>query len=116
MEWEALSEEERFHRTQEDPFKAFSLTWTDHAKEQELKEDSLKTFEDSVSEGSLQIVLVRKPEGGEEEIAKLKKAKPKGLNLGELYSAQYTGRLNLKELETPGATTTTQRIPLEFTG
>ncbi len=43
-------------------------------------------------------MLVRKPEGGEEQIAKLKKAKPKNLNLGELYQAKYIGVLDVKAL------------------
>ena len=34
LEWEALSEEERFYRTQEDPFKAFSLLWVENTKSQ----------------------------------------------------------------------------------
>ena len=32
----------------------------------------------------------------EEEIAKLKKSKPKALNLGELYNAVYKGKIDLK--------------------
>ena len=50
----------------------------------------------------MDIFLIRKPEGNEEDIAKIKKAKPKGLNLGELYAAKYKGRLNLSELSKPG--------------
>lgn len=34
LEWEALSEEERFYRTQEDPFKAFSLLWVENTQSQ----------------------------------------------------------------------------------
>jgi hypothetical protein len=63
QEWEALSEEERFFRTQEDPYKAFSLLWTDNSKEQKLSSESLRKFEDAVSNGQLSIVLTRRPEG-----------------------------------------------------
>ena len=38
----------------------------------------------------------------EEDIAKTKKSKPKNLNIGELYSAKYTGNVNMKCFETPG--------------
>lgn len=61
-------------------------------------------------------MLTRKPEGSEEDIAKLKKSKPKGLNLGELYPAIYKGKLNLEELSVPGLSSTTQRVPLQFSG
>lgn len=58
------------------------MLWAENSKDQQLTEATLKSFEDAVSSGQLDICLIRKPEGGEEEIAKLKKAKPKGLNLG----------------------------------
>lgn len=44
----------------------------------------------------------------------MKKGKPKGLNLGELYTAEYKGKLNLQELSTPGSKSTLQRVPIEF--
>lgn len=71
------------------------MQWTENTQKQELTGDNLKRFEDSVSSGQIEIVLIRKPEGTEEDIAKIKKAKPKGLNLGELYSANYKGIINL---------------------
>ncbi len=36
--------------------------------------------------------------------------------MGELYSAQYKGKMNLSELSVPGSTKTLQRIPLQFSG
>ena len=32
LEWEALSDEEKFYRTSEDPYKAFSLLFPDNSK------------------------------------------------------------------------------------
>lgn len=50
----------------------------------------------------------------EEEVQKLKKSKPKTLNLGELYNAVYKGKINLKELAKPGVTNFTQRVKISF--
>lgn len=103
MEWEALSENEKFYRTQEDPYKAFSLRWADNKKNETLNREQLNEFEAHVAAGQLEITLTRKPEMSEEEIGKLKKSKPKNLNLGELYAAKYRGYVDLHELNRPGA-------------
>lgn len=66
--------------------------------------------------GSFEIVLTRRPEGTEEDMAKLKKSKPKNLNLGELYAAKYRGRVDVSGLAAPGATKLLKRVPLQFSG
>ena len=109
-----MSEEERFHRTQEDPFKAFSLQFGEKEKSENLSGDALKQFEGHINKGEVVIRLSRKPEGGEEEIAKLKKAKSKTLNVGELYTAPYEGKLNLGNLSKPGESKMVVRVPLQF--
>jgi hypothetical protein len=42
------------------------------------------------------VILVRKPDINEEEIGKLKKGKPKGLNLGELIRMTFKGKLDVR--------------------
>lgn len=59
---------------------------------------------------------MRKPDMVEEEIQKLKKSKPKNLNVGELYCAVYRGKVDLKQLAKPGCTTFYQRIKIDFSG
>ena len=51
-----------------------------------------------------------------EELEKLIKSKPKNLNVGELYAANYQGVINMKKLQTPGLTSFSERIKLEFDG
>lgn len=60
--------------------------------------------------------MTRKPEGTEDDIAKLKKGKPKNLNLGELYAAKYKGKVDLSGLAVPGAKKTVKRVPIHFGG
>lgn len=52
----------------------------------------------------------------EEDLQKLKKSKPKNLNIGELYPAVYKGIIKAKHLEVPGATSLVQRVKLSFAG
>jgi PHD/YefM family antitoxin component YafN of YafNO toxin-antitoxin module len=65
LEWEALSESERFYRTQEDPYKAFSLRWTDNKKNETLNREHLNQLEAQIAAGQLEIILTRKPEMNE---------------------------------------------------
>ena len=48
-----------------------------------------------MSTGKADIILIRRPDMTEDDIAKLKKSKPKTLNLAELYEAKYKGTINL---------------------
>ena len=47
-----------------------------------------------------------------EEVEKLIKSKPKNLNVGELYAANYEGTVNMSKLQTPGLTNFAERIKL----
>lgn len=58
--------------------------------------------------------MTRKPEGNEEEVARIKKSKPKNLNLGELYAAKYKGKLDLTKLNQPGVSKIVQRVPIAY--
>lgn len=51
-----------------------------------------------------------------DEIEKLIKSKPKNLNVGELYAAEYKGKIDMKKLQVPGCTNFVQRIKVEFSG
>ena len=52
----------------------------------------------------------------EDDLQKLKKSKPKNLNIGELYPAVYKGIIDSKALEKPGSTHLSQRIKITFGG
>lgn len=47
---------------------------------------------------------------------KLKKSKPKNLNIGELYAAVYKGFLDTSALNKPGALRISQRVKVSFSG
>lgn len=81
-----------------------------------MENAALEHFENSVNNGYFEIVLTRKPEGSEDDLAKLKKAKPKNLNLGELYPAKYKGKVDVSGLANPGATKIIRRVPIQFVG
>jgi hypothetical protein len=66
-----------------------------------------------VERGFVEVVLLRRPEVSEDEIAKMKKSKPKGLNLGELTKLTFKGKLTLEAFRTPGCDQITQRIKLQ---
>lgn len=92
------------------------MLWGETEKNETLESDALENFENNVNIGFFEIVLTRKPEGSEDDIAKLKKAKPKNLNLGELYAAKYKGKVDVSGLATPGATKIVKRVPILFAG
>lgn len=48
------------------------------------------------------IYFIKSPNLTEEEIAKMKKAKPKGLNINDLNPIVTRGKLNLEEFRNPG--------------
>ena len=52
----------------------------------------------------------------EDDLQKLKKSKPKNLNIGELYPAVYKGIINAKDLEKPGSNYLSQRVKIAFGG
>lgn len=81
-----------------------------------MNREQLDEFESHVASGHLEVVLTRKPDMNEDDIAKLKKSKPKALNLGELYAAKYRGKINLNELNQPGVQKLHQRVHLAFAG
>ena len=55
------------------------------------------------------IQFVKLPMVSEEEVAKLKKARPKNLNIVELQPVIYNAWLSLKDFQDPGIDQTTQR-------
>lgn len=58
------------------------MVWAETEKNETLEGAALENFENSVNNGFFELVLTRKPEGTEDDLAKLKKSKPKNLNLG----------------------------------
>lgn len=53
-------------------------------------------MESQINNDAIEITLTRKPEMSEEDLQKLKKSKPKNLNVGELYPAVYKGIIKAK--------------------
>lgn len=113
QKWDQMTDEQRFHHKSEDPYQMFSLKFEKPQLQAVLEGEQLARFEKEVERGEVDILLTRKPEINEEEIAKMKKAKPKGVNLGELTKIMFKGKLSLEPLRTPGCDSLSQRIKLQ---
>ena len=68
LEWEALSDEEKFHRTSEDPYKSFSLLFPDNNKAVTLNQEEISELESKIDNNEIEIILTRKPSMGKEEV------------------------------------------------
>lgn len=110
--FESLSEQDRFYFRSEDPFQSPALKFEKPAISFALAGAEIDKFETELQKTEIEVALVRRPDINEEEIGKLKKAKPKGLNLGELVRMTFKGALEVSELSRPGGKTVTARIKL----
>lgn len=107
-EWETLDEETKFYRTSEDRFKSPSIRWEAAASSFSLalQERELVVFEERVSfDGGEWIFLAKQPFISEEELAKLRKSKPKTLNLNDLFPVVFRGWLDLTAFRKEGCAT-----------
>jgi hypothetical protein len=106
-EWETLDEETRFFRTAEDRFKSPSIRWEAAASFSfQLQERELVVFEERVNfDGGEWIFLAKQPCISEEELAKLRKSKPKTLNLNDLFPVVFRGWVDLTSFRKEGCAT-----------
>lgn len=113
-EWDALDEAEKTFRTYEDKHKH---PWV-HFEKQEItaiKEgESLVILEERVQDEHGEYIYFSKlPTLNEDELAKLRKAKPKNLNLNDLNGVIARAWVDLSAFRTPGTTEFIQRCYLE---
>ena len=92
-----LNEQDKFYFLSEDRFSNHQIRF-EETKLKEINGDSVKDFEVSVYNRSGEWVNFTKyPFITEEEIAKLKKGKPKNLNLLELQPIRFKAWCNLSD-------------------
>lgn len=60
-----------------------------------LEGEEVGKLKETIESGAVDVVLVRKPELSEEEIAKIKKSKAKNPNPAELFRFCFKGSVNL---------------------
>lgn len=98
--WEQLDPEEQFIRTQETRTKSPWVGWEEHSTKTLLEHLSLIQFEERVmKDGGEWIYLVKEPSLSKEEVDKVKKSKPKGINLGDLQAVFFRGWLDYSSLQ-----------------
>ena len=112
-EWNALDEQTRFYKTYEDKYKHPFIKFENNEVQTEKSEEALVIFEDRVNEDKGDwLYFVKQVMLSEEEIAKLKKAKPKN---ADLYNSIVTKTwVDYTPFLTPGTTETIQRCKLEL--
>lgn len=106
-EWNALSEEEQYYRTWEDPYKHASIRWETSSQTIVKQGEQLVDVEDKVAEkGGDYIYFIKRPHPSisDDELKKIGKAKPKGLNLGDLNPMVSKAWVDLSIFQTPGVT------------
>lgn len=84
-----LNEQDKFYFISEDRFMNHQIRFED-SKIKEITDDAVKDFEVSIyNRGGDWVFFTKHPLITEEEIAKLKKGKPKNLNLLELQPIRF---------------------------
>ena len=112
-EWDALTEEQRYYKTREDKYKNDSLKFEDNARAIEKEGEDLAAFEDCVDAGGAWLYLTRFPTVPEEEIAKMRKTKPKNINLLDLSPCTMKAWIDLSAFQTPGQANIEHRAKVE---
>ncbi|KRX07149.1 hypothetical protein PPERSA_09363 [Pseudocohnilembus persalinus] len=149
-EWDALDEQEKFYRTQEDKYKSPTLYFAmerqkeeqedqqqgqDNQQQSQVQEEeqiqqeqNLKPNQDKklksgadmaildekvYDEGGDWLYFCRYPNLTEEEIVKMKKGKPKNLNVNDLQEVKFRAWVDLTEFQVPGTQSIEQRCKLE---
>ena len=99
--WDQLDPEEQFRRTQETHTKSSWVGWEDLTKQTvQLEAEALIQFEERViKDGGEWLYLVKEPTLNKEEVEKLKKSKPKGINLGDLQAVYFRGWLDYSQFQ-----------------
>jgi tetratricopeptide (TPR) repeat protein len=114
-EWDALDEKTKFYRTYEDKYKQPSIKWEKNGSQTIEKEnEQLVVFEERVYDDNGEwIYFVKTTTLTDEEQTKMKKAKPKNLNLLDLNPVMTRAWVDFRELQNPGTTEVIQRCKLE---
>ncbi|KAM3132785.1 hypothetical protein pb186bvf_015090 [Paramecium bursaria] len=110
-EWDALTEEEKIYKTYEDQFKNASIKFDQTLLSQELNNYTLVIQQERfrVDRGEW-IFFYKSPTLAEEELAKLKKTKPKTLNLNDLNIIVFKAWIDYSQFDNPGSQESIQRI------
>lgn len=113
-EWDKLDEETKFYRTYEDKFKQPSLQFENKVAAGDKEGQDLVILEERIFDDKGDWIYFSKgPTSTEEEIAKMRKAKPKNLNLNDLNPVIMRAWVNFEEFSNPGQAEITQRCKLE---
>lgn len=113
-EWDALDEETKFYRTYEDPFKHPCIKFEHNTSSVEKSQEALAELEERVKYDCGEwLVLIRKSNLGEEEMKKLQKSKPKGLNPVEWNGVTTRAWIDLSVFQQPGQSEQVYRARLE---
>lgn len=112
-EWDALTDQERFYRTYEDKYKKDSLKFANNTGAIEKESEDLIIFEEDVQLGGAWLYFTKFPTATEEEMVKMRKGKPKNLNLLDLNPCNMRAWVDLTEFQNPGISTLTYRAKIE---
>jgi len=112
-EWDALTDQERFYRTCEDKYKKDSLKWENNTNSIEKEGEDLVIFEENVDFGGAWLYFTKFPTATEEEIVKMRKSKPKNLNLMDLNPCLMRAWIDFTEFQTPGTEEIVYRAKVE---
>ncbi|EGR30045.1 tetratricopeptide repeat protein [Ichthyophthirius multifiliis] len=109
-EWNALDEQTRYFLTQEDKYKCPWINWEKSECSLQKQGLQLVVLEERVfDEKGEYIYFMKYPTLTEEELVKIKKSKPKNLNLIDLNPILMRAWVDLSEFQNPGTITITQR-------
>jgi len=113
-EWDALDEKTKFYRTYEDKYKHPAVKFESNSQELEKLEDQLVILEERVFEDKGDwLYFMKTVTLTEEEIVKMRKAKPKNVKLDDLNTVVMRSWVDYTEFITPGVIEIIQRCKLE---
>lgn len=111
-EFEKLTDEEQLIQTSECRTKSPWVGWEEGVKATTLDNWQLVVFEERVIKDTGEwLYLVKEPAMSKEDLEKLKKSKPKGMNLAELQPVYVRGWLDYSSLK-EGGQSVSQRVQL----
>ena len=92
-----MTEEEKFYRTYEDPYKHPRITFQNNESSTKKEGEDIVVFEENVEIGGEWIYITRFPNLPEDKIAQMKKQKPKGLNPLDLNNVLMKAWVDLSD-------------------
>eukprot|EP00825_Cyclidium_porcatum_P045892 TRINITY_DN7095_c0_g1_i7.p1 TRINITY_DN7095_c0_g1~~TRINITY_DN7095_c0_g1_i7.p1 ORF type:complete len:1131 (-),score=244.37 TRINITY_DN7095_c0_g1_i7:273-3665(-) len=113
-EWNKLDKQTQIFRTYEDKYKSPSLQFENKAASVDKEGQELVVIEERVFDDKGEwLYFTKGPTSTEEEIAKMKKTKPKNLNLLDLNLVTMRTWVELEEFTNPGISEITKRCYLQ---